>query len=429
MVREEYLNPEYMYKCINTLCRADNWVLSNFQFGRLEYKGFNQPILMRNNHTYNMVYKCDLYRLPKGRINYGKQWFCMGQPDIVELNIGDAKSRLEQKTVYFDIRNECFSEHDDNIESFNAYPAFFNMDSQVYYAIYNQPRVMKHHYSKARNITNLSRYMQEMGATPQNIFTFNELMYNMPGNKGTRVIDSWTGYYRGNYYFKTQKQANRAVADAVTGEHDCKNYKKLKASWNDWLETDDFKLPLHADTVPYFYTNNVLELTLPIAEAVSNLAHNVYESLVHINYAIDTLERATHQLMVDSLCSIYHRTARERRGSDITWQWLMKSSLPWTEVMAKFPPLITPDMRAEDAYDSHVNAIGNAKKCMSSDLKRLEDLCKKIDKLQTASPSLDRMLEISNGLKLLEAEQVQAELNAVQEKVEKAKKTTRRKTR
>ena len=70
-----------------------------------------------------------------------------------------------------------------------------------------------------------------------------------------------------------------------------------------------------------------------------------------------------------------------------------------------------------------------AKKCMSSDLKRLEDLCKKIDKLQTASPSLDRMLEISNGLKLLEAEQAQAELHAVQEKVEKVKKTTRRKTK
>ena len=426
MVREEYLNPEYMYKCINTLCRADNWVLSNFQFGRLEYKGFNQPILMRNNHTYNMVYKCDLYRLPKGRINYGKQWFCNGQPDNVELNIDDAESKLEKKIVYFDIRNECFVEHDDNIESFNAYPAFFNMDSQVYYAIYNQPRVMKHHYSKARNITNLSRYMQEMGATPQNIFTFNELMYNMPGNKSHRVIDTFSGYYRGNYYFKTQKQANRAVADAVTGNHDYEHYKKLKLNWNDWKETDGFKLPLHADNIPYFYTNNVLELTLPIAEAVSNLAHNVYESLTHVNYAISMLERATQRLMIESLCSIYHRTTRERRGSDETWQWLQGSSLPWTTVMAKFPPLITPEMHAEDAYNSHIDSLNNAQKCMSFDLKRLGDLCKKIDKLQTASPSLDRMLEISNGLKLLDAECAAAELSAVQEK---AKKTTRRKTR
>ena len=426
MVREEYLNPEYMYKCINTLCRADNWVLSNFQFGRLEYKGFNQPILMRNNHTYNMVYKCDLYRLPKGRINYGKQWFCNGQPDNVELNIDDAESKLEKKIVYFDIRNECFVEHDDNIESFNAYPAFFNMDSQVYYAIYNQPRVMKHHYSNARNMNNLSRYMQAMNATPQNIFTFNELMYNMPGNKSHRVIDTFSGYYRGNYYFKTQKQANRAVADAVTGNHDYEHYKKLKLNWNDWKETDGFKLPLHADNIPYFYTNNVLELTLPIAEAVSNLAHNVYESLTHVNYAISMLERATQRLMIESLYSIYHRTTRERRGSDETWRWLQGSSLPWTTVMAKFPPLITPEMHAEDAYNSHIDSLNNAQKCMSFDLKRLGDLCKKIDKLQTASPSLDRMLEISNGLKLLDAECAAAELSAVQEK---AKKTTRRKTR
>lgn len=427
MVREEYLNPEYMYKCINTLCSADNWVLTNFQFGRLEYKGFNQPILMRNNHTYNMVYKCDLYRLPKGRINYGKQWFCCGKVDSIELEIYDVESKLEHKTVYFDIRNECFAEHDDSVKSFNAYPAFFNMDNQVYYAIYNQPRVMQHHYSNARKMDNLSRYMKEMNATPQNIFTFNELMYNMPSNKAYRVIDSFSGCYRGRYYFKTQQQANRAVADAVTGNHDYEHYKKLELNWNDWEETDGFKLPLHADNIPYFYTNNVLELTLPIAEAVSNLAHNVYESLTHVNYAISMLERATQRLMIDSLCSIYHRTARERQGSDITWQWLLASPISsWPSLMAKLPPLITPEMHAEDAYDSHINAIGNAKKSMSSDLKQLQDLCKKIDNLQASASSLDKMLEISNGLKLLEVKQAQAELNAVQEK---AKKTTRRKTK
>ncbi len=251
-------------------------------------------------------------------------------------------------------------------------------------------------------------------------------MYNMPSNKEARVIDSFSGCYRGRYYFKTQQQANRAVADAVTGEHDCENYKKLKRNWHDYDEIEGFKLPLHADNIPYFYTNNVLELTLPIAEAVSNLAHNVYESLTHINYAISMLERATQRLMIESLCSIYHRTTRERRGSDETWQWLQGSSLPWTTVMAKFPPLITPEMHAEDAYNSHIDSLNNAQKCMSFDLKRLGDLCKKIDKLQTASPSLDRMLEISNGLKLLDAECAAAELSAVQEK---AKKTTRRKTR
>lgn len=427
MVREEYLNPEYMYKCINTMCRADNWILSDFQFGRLEYKDFNQPILMRNDHSYNMVYKCDLYRLPKGRINYGKQWLFCGKVDSVELEIDDVESKLEHKTVYFDIRNECFAEHDDSVKSFNAYPAFFNIDNQVYYAIYNQPRVMQHHYSEARQIKKLSRYMKEMNAVPQNIFTFNELMYNMPSNKEARVIDSFSGCYRGRYYFKNQQQANRAVADAVTGNHDYEHYKKLELNWNDWEETDGFKLPLHADNIPYFYTNNVLELTLPIAEAVSNLAHNVYENLVHVNYAISTLERATQRLMIESLCSIYHRTARERRGSDETWQWLLSSPISsWPSLMAKLPPLITPEMHAADSYEYHIKAIGNAKKSMSIDLKRLEDLCKKINKLQTATPSLDRMLEISSALKSLEADQTQAELNAVQEKV---KKTTRCKTK
>lgn len=419
MIREEYLNPEYMYKCVNTLCKADNWILSDFQFGRLEYDTFKQPVLMQNNHSYNMVYKCDIYRLPKGRINYGKQWMCGGRPDTVELNISEAERQLDHKTVYFDIRNECFVEHDNNIKSFNAYPAFFNMDNQVYYAIYNQPRVMQHHHSYARDANNLSRYMKEMDLVPQNIFNFNELMYNMPSNGKHRVIDSWTGHYRGIYYFDNQKQANQAIVDAVTGTHVCENYKKLKASWNDWLEIPDFKLPLHVDNVPYFYTNNVLELTLPIAEAVSDLASHVYESLTHVNYAIAMLERATQRLMIDSLCSIYHRTTCERKRSDITWDWMLNSSLPWTHVMAKFPPLITPEMHAEDAYDSHMNAIGNVRKCMSYDLEQLENLCKKIDKLQTASPSLDKMLDISNEFRLLETSQAQV-IN---------KKTTKRKTR
>ena len=87
--------------------------------------------------------------------------------------------------------------------------------------------------------------------------------------------------------------------------------------------------------------------------------------------------------------------------------------------MAKFPPLITPEMHAEDAYDSHMNAIGNVRKCMSYDLEQLENLCKKIDKLQTASPSLDKMLDISNEFRLLETSQAQV-IN---------KKTTKRKTR
>lgn len=431
MVREEYLNPEYMYKCINTLCRADNWVLSDFQFGRLEYKDFNQPILMRNNHSYNMVYKCDLYRLPKGRVNYGEQYSYFGKLDTVKFDISEVEYQLDHKTVYFDIRNECFVEHNNKVADFESYPECFVMDNQTYYAVHNQPRVMQHHYSEARQMDSLSEYMEEMDATPQNIFTFNELMYNMPSNKKALATDMWSGCYRGNYYFKSQAQANRAVSKAVTGEHDCENYKKLEPRGCDWREikTDDFKLPLHADNVPYFYTNNVLELTLPIAEAVSELGHQVYYNMNHIYNAISELGRATQRLMIDSLCSIYHRTARERRESDVTWDWMLNSRLPWSQVLANFPSLITPDMRASDAYDSHINAVGNAKKCVSADLKRLEDLCKKIDKLQTVSPSLDRMLEISNGLKLLETEQAQAELNATQEKVAKVKKTTRRKTR
>ncbi len=47
MVREEYLNPEFMYKLINSLCKADGWTMYFLVFGKLTYRNFKQPILMQ----------------------------------------------------------------------------------------------------------------------------------------------------------------------------------------------------------------------------------------------------------------------------------------------------------------------------------------------------------------------------------------------
>ena len=37
MVREEYLNLEFMYKFINSLCKRDGYHMTDFEFGKMSY--------------------------------------------------------------------------------------------------------------------------------------------------------------------------------------------------------------------------------------------------------------------------------------------------------------------------------------------------------------------------------------------------------
>ncbi len=66
MVKEEYLNPEFMYKMTNSLCEKNNWVLHGFSFGRLKYRGRMRPAELQNRQGYNMVYNIRICKMPEG---------------------------------------------------------------------------------------------------------------------------------------------------------------------------------------------------------------------------------------------------------------------------------------------------------------------------------------------------------------------------
>lgn len=420
MIREEYLNPEYMYKFINALCRTDNWMLTDFQFGRLEYKTFEQPGLMYNKYGYNMVYKCEIYRLPTEQVNFGEKY--LGN---IEVTQDVLKKQLDYKTIYFDIRNECFAEHDNNVASFKAYPAFFSMDNQVYYAIYNQPRVMRHHRSRARETECLSEYMKEMNATAHNIFTINELLYNTRSRGSFFAgFPDWTSLY------DNQKQANKAVVKLVTGEHDCKKYRKLLDR-----PTDEFKLPLHQDNVPHFYTNNVLELTLPIAESVYALADKVHNSLRSIENSLYVLGSVTYQTMVKQV-DLLHLIAsvdEETESFDRTNLLRLKHDCfledesfgggtggcyyPLTakafEIQQKAQKLAS---KAPQEVEECKNEMDASFRGVKSSMEGYNELLGEINKLRTAPPSLDRMLEISHAIKVLKNKWTWDKLNAAKEK-------------
>lgn len=426
MIREEYLNPEYMYKFINALCRTDNWKLTDFQFGRLEYKTFEQPGLMYNKYGYNMVYKCEIYRLPTEPVHFGEKY-----SGNIEVSQNILKKQLDYKTIYFDIRNECFAEHDNNVASFKAYPAFFSMDNQVYYGIYNQPRVMRHHRSRAREMECLSEYMKEMNATAHNIFTINELLYNTR-SRGSFLagFPDWTSLY------DNRKQANKAVVKLVTGEHDCKKYKKLTSLDR---PTDEFKLPLHQDNVPHFYTNNVLELTLPIAESVYALADKVHNSLRSIENSLYVLGSVTYQTMVkqvdllrlianfDGKTEYFDRTNLLRLKHDCfledesfgggTGYFDLYDHYPLTatvfQAQQKGQKLA---LKAPQEVEVCKNVMDTSFRSIKSSMEGYNELLGEINKLRTAPPSLDRMLEISNAIKVLKNKQAWDKLNAAKEK-------------
>ena len=50
MIREEYLNIEFMYRFINSLCKRDGYHLTDFEFGKLYYRLPDvTPVVMKNN--------------------------------------------------------------------------------------------------------------------------------------------------------------------------------------------------------------------------------------------------------------------------------------------------------------------------------------------------------------------------------------------
>ena len=66
MVREEYLNLEFMYKFINSLCKRDGYHMTDFEFGKMSYyRNEDTPFVLRNNMGYNIVYKFEAWKLPE----------------------------------------------------------------------------------------------------------------------------------------------------------------------------------------------------------------------------------------------------------------------------------------------------------------------------------------------------------------------------
>ena len=411
MVREEYLNPEFMYRFINSLCKKDGWNMYHFVFGKLWYKNLKQPILMQNNHGYNMVYKFRVYKLPK-QVNYG-------EPDRyskrhVRVSVEDLKEKIIWKDIYFDILNECFVEHDAMVESFEEFPSFFKLNDQIYYGIYGQPKVLRYHYCKGRECYDLKNYMGYMGITAQNLYDPYSLLHNMIDKDNHCMSGPYDSYFS-CFVFGTHNEANSKIAEILSEDCDCKDFyffdindvhkSCIYDGWQKKANTDYHKLYIHNPKFPVFYTDNVLELTVPIAEAVEKLAVSVSNALNSIQYTLSLMSTSIQRLMCDRLHDVYLDRYR------IKWDYIFRTefSPQWDDIKVRSHEAGIKAIASDrEVYEAQLEEIAKHRSLTSKNISKVQSdyvkLYSNIKKLQISDFSLSKILEISNGFKMLESQ-------------------------
>ena len=411
MVREEYLNPEFMYRFINSLCKKDGWNMYHFVFGKLWYKNLKQPILMQNNHGYNMVYKFRVYKLPK-QVNYGEK----SKSKYVRVTMKDLREKIIWKDIYFDILNECFVEHDKcMVESFEEFPSFFKLNEQIYYGIYGQPKVLKYHYCRGRECCGyrLKDYMKSMGITAQNLYDPYSLLHNMI-DKDNHCMSGPYGSYFACFIFDTHEEANSKIAKILSEDYDCEDFYFFNIKRVDDSEifdtgrikpkTGHHELYIHNPIFPVFYTDNVLELTVPIAEAVEKLAVNMSNALNSIQHTLSLMSTSIQKLMCDRLKDVYQDRYCKK------WDSILRTEFSplWDDMRVRSHEVgIKAIAQDREVYEAQLGEI--VEKCsltskkISTVQRDYEKLYSDIRKLKTSDFSLTTLLEISNGFKILES--------------------------
>ena len=413
MVREEYLNLEFMYKFINSLCKKDGWNMYHFVFGKLWYKNLKQPILMQNNHGYNMVYKFRVYKLPKN-VNYSEQNNGI-HGKKVRVTVKDLREKIIWKDIYFDILNECFVEHDKcMVESFEEFPSFFKLNDQIYYGIYGQPKVLEYHYSRGREYCSysLKSYMRSMEITAQNLYDPYSLLHNMI-DKDNHCMHGPYGSYFAYFVFDTHEKANSKITKILSEDCDCEDFyffdinsvheSCIYDGWKTKSETHH-KLYIHNPEFPVFYTDNVLELTVPIAEAVEKLAVNVSSALNSIQYTLSLMSRSIQRLMCDRLKDVYMDRYCEE------WDFILRTEYRplWDDMAVRSHEAgIKAIAQDSEIYEAQLEDIVKSCSLTSKKVSKVqsdyEKLYSNIRKVKTSDFSLTKLLEISNGFKMLES--------------------------
>ncbi|MBQ8750269.1 MAG: hypothetical protein IJZ30_01355 [Alphaproteobacteria bacterium] len=385
MIREEYLNPEFMHKFINSLCKKSGYIMYHFVFGKLTFKNLKQPILLENNHGYNMVYKFLVYQIPQ-------------KIDIQNIvDIKEIEKQIITKEIYFDILSEIFIENNNFICSFEEFPPYFRLNNQNYYGVYGQPKALKQHHSKAREASSCNDYMKSMNITAQNIFDVYLLLFNALDEKKAK-------FFPLRFIYDTKEEAQNAVTNALTKPLICNTFQYVTKGYTSFQikKINNFpKLYIHNSKFPTFYTDNVLELTIPIAETVQKLAQNVSLALSSVNNTLEQLTYAIQTVMATNLSIMYEAAIAE--------YYSISESTPDPSLMISKPGILFKNahtyaqnttrphmMIYENTLSKIVNSLHNDVTPISPKMDMYNKLHQQIKNITPETLSLDNLLEISD---------------------------------
>ena len=142
--------------------------------------------------------------------------------------------------------------------------------------------------------------MCTMNINLRNLFDPFSILYNMTDKKNkieqSFMDEGW------EICFESQEEANATIKAILMGNksYNCAEfYKVLDDSSGKMFhgENNYFNLHIHNPKFPVFYTDNVLELTTPIAEAVIGLGNSVNRSLNKIHETLILLSHSVTRLI------------------------------------------------------------------------------------------------------------------------------------
>ena len=244
-----------------------------------------------------------------------------------------------------------------------------------------------------------------MNITVKNLFDACSLLYNTVNSNQRHIDIWWSGAVE--FYFKTKKEAISTIAKALNENYDCTKFYEVQIPEYGNPSVDccsSKRLYIHKPEFPVFYTDNILELTVPIAESVSTLAKGVTKIFSNVQYMLSLLSNSTQMLMAQRLDDHYSALLKENmsfllsrvdgRPTYKLYKEAMRSASKGTETTYD----LYKDRSVQLSFELSLlsNVISEAK--IDAVYKELDFRIKNIK----ANTSLTSLLEISNDFKRLE---------------------------
>lgn len=271
-MKEQYLNPDFMYEFIREICHQNGYLVWRFKFA--QYFFIKRPAYLECGEPYNYCYEAIIFRpkldaekiLKERRDN---RWWNL-ECSMCPQKYNEINTHLEYKALFFDIVNERFHLQDIEVDDKKnmyvkreestctkvSWPGYIYDKGIYYYAIHTRPRTQKEQFLRGK----FSQTWEDCLEPEQYLYFYRYCEDEEVAKNCEEVYKTFDRILRQKSE-NLSKQQLKDEAKEILG--DVNFYKRSPLTGKD--DRDDFY------QYPLFYTSNALELTIPIAEALRQL--------------------------------------------------------------------------------------------------------------------------------------------------------------